>query len=90
MPPKLKMDKFDTTIIRPLALIQEKELLEMECIMNYEKQIKNCPYEKDSSRRDAKMLMLELEKMNPNFRQSMWNAMENINYQYLPNKRKKN
>ena len=84
------MDKFDTTIIRPLALIQEKELLEMECIMNYEKQIKNCPYEKDSSRRDAKMLMLELEKMNPNFRQSMWNAMENINYQYLPNKRKKN
>jgi tRNA(Ile)-lysidine synthase TilS/MesJ len=86
MPPKLKMDKFDTTIIRPLALIQENELLEMERIMNYEKQIKNCPFEKKSSRRDAKRLMLELNKMNPDFRQSIWKALENINPQYLPNK----
>lgn len=88
MPPKLKMDKFDMTIIRPLALISEKEMKEMERIRAYQKQIKNCPHEKDSSRRDAKNLINELEKWNPNVRQSIWGAMENIKTDYLPQKLK--
>jgi len=87
MPPKLKMDKFDMTIIRPLALISEKEMKEMERIRNYEKQTKNCPHEKDSSRRDAKNLLTELEKWNPEVRQSLWAAMENIKTDYLPKKK---
>jgi tRNA 2-thiocytidine biosynthesis protein TtcA len=86
MPPKLKMDKFDMTIIRPLALISENEMKEMERIRDYQKQIKNCPHEKDSSRRDAKNLLTELEKWNPNVRQSIWGAMENIKTDYLPKK----
>lgn len=86
MPPKLKMDKFNMTLIRPLALISEKELKEMERIRNYQKQIKNCPYERDSSRRDAKNFLNELEKWNPNVRQSMWAAMQNVKPEYLPEK----
>lgn len=84
MPPKLKMSKFDMTIIRPLALVSESEMLAMECIRDFKKQIKNCPYEKDSSRSDAKNLMKELEKMNPNIRESLWAAMENVKTEYLP------
>lgn len=87
MPPKLKMNKFDMTIIRPLALISEKEMKEMERIRSYVKQVKNCPHEKDSSRRDAKNLITELEKWNPEIRQSIWAAMENIKQDYLPKKR---
>jgi tRNA(Ile)-lysidine synthase TilS/MesJ len=86
MPPKLKMNKFDMTIIRPLALISEKEIKQLEEIRNYEKQIKNCPFEKDSSRRDAKNLLTELEKWNPDVRKSLWSAMENIKEDYLPKK----
>ena len=86
MPPKLKMDKFDMTIIRPLALISEMEMKEMERIRLYHKQIKNCPHEKDSSRRDAKKLITELEKWNPDVRKSIWGAMENIKTDYLPKK----
>jgi len=86
MPPKLKMDKFDMTIIRPLALVTEKEMKEMEQIRAYHKQVKNCPHEKDSSRRDAKNLLTELEKWNPDVRQSIWGAMENIKKEYLPKK----
>ena len=86
MPPKLKMNKFDMTIIRPLALISEKEMKAMERIRDYQKQIKNCPHEKDSSRRDAKNLITELEKWNPDVRQSLWAAMENIKTDYLPKK----
>lgn len=86
MPPKLKMDKFDMTIIRPLCLLSEKEMKELERIENYHQQIKNCPYEKDSSRSDAKNLISELEKWNPDIRQSLWAAMQNIKHDYLPKK----
>jgi len=86
MPPKLKMDKFDMTIIRPLSLISEKEMKEMERIREYQKQEKNCPYEKDSSRRNAKNLISELEKWNPEVRNSIWAAMENVKSDYLPRK----
>lgn len=89
MPPKLKMKKFDMTIIRPLSLISEKEIKEMEKIRNYQKQTKNCPYEKDSSRSKAKNLISALEKWNPAVRQSLWAAMENFNADYLPRKETK-
>jgi len=88
MPPKLKMDKFDMTIIRPLALISEKEMKKMEQIRGYQQQIKNCPHEKDSVRRNAKNLLTELEKWNPDVRQSIWAATENIQKEYLPQKNK--
>jgi len=88
MPPLLKMDKFDMTIIRPLALISEKEMKEMERIRAFQKQVKNCPHEKDSSRRDAKGIITELEKWNPNVRENLWAAMGNIKTEYLPKKRK--
>ncbi len=84
MPPKLKMDKFDITIIRPLALITEQELTEMSVMNAYEKQIKNCPFEKESKRAEAKKLISEMEKLNPNIRQSIWSAMENVKHDYLP------
>lgn len=86
MPPLLKLQKFNMSIIRPLALISEKELIEMERIREYKKQIKNCPFEKDSSRRNAKNLISELEKLNPDIRKSLWAAMENIKAEYLPKK----
>jgi tRNA(Ile)-lysidine synthase TilS/MesJ len=88
MPPKLQMEKFDMTIIRPLSLITESEMREMETIRAYKKQVKNCPFEKDSSRRDAKNLITELEKWNPDVRQSILGAMQNIKTEYLPQKSK--
>jgi tRNA 2-thiocytidine biosynthesis protein TtcA len=88
-PPKLKMNKFDITIIRPLTMIPEKEIIEMERIKAYKKQIKNCPYEKDSYRTKVKKLITELEVLNPNIRQCIWSSMENINTEYLPEKRVK-
>jgi tRNA 2-thiocytidine biosynthesis protein TtcA len=90
MPPKLQMNKFDMKIIRPLSLISENELQQMAEIHQYEKQIKNCPHEKDSSRGDAKHLVKTLEKLNPHAKQSIWKAMENVKQEYLPQKVNKN
>ena len=84
MPPKLSMNKFDMTIIRPLSLLSEKEMMALAEIRSYQKQIKNCPYEKDSYRAEIKKLIQTLEAMNPNVRSSMWNSMTNIQQHYLP------
>lgn len=84
MPPLLKMNKFDMEIIRPLSLIREEEIKELEAIRQYKKQKKNCPFEKESNRDDVKKLMEEMERIAPDMRNSLWNAMTNIQTDYLP------
>lgn len=84
MPPKLKMNKFDMTIIRPLGLICEAEMIQMAEIRGFNKQVKNCPYEKESHRSEMKTVLRTLEAMNPNARHSLWSSMSNIQSEYLP------
>lgn len=86
MPPLLKMNKFDMTIIRPMSQIEEKDIQMMATLQNYQKQEKNCPYEEDSHRSDMKELLCRMKEMNPNAANSMWNAMSNIQDEYLPKK----
>jgi len=84
MPPKLVMSKFDMTIIRPMCLIHESDLLELAKIRSYKKQVKNCPYESGSSRSDMKGVLKQLESMNPEARYSLWGSMTNIQTDLLP------
>lgn len=86
MPPRLKMDKFDMEIIRPMCLIEEKELIRMAAWKGYRKQLKNCPYESGSSRSDMKEVLARLEAINPEARYSLWGSMANIQTDYLPRK----
>lgn len=84
MPPKLVMRKFDMTIIRPMCLVHEADLLQMAAYRGYKKQIKNCPYEKDSNRSSIKEVFHTLEKLNPEARYSLWGSMSNIQSDLLP------
>ena len=84
MPPKLVMRKFDMTIIRPMCLVHETDLLQMAAYRGYKKQIKNCPYEKDSNRSSIKEVFHTLEKLNPEARYSLWGSMSNIQSDLLP------
>lgn len=84
MPPRLVMRKFDMTIIRPMCLIHESDLIELAIYRGYRKQIKNCPYEKDSHRSDIKLVLRDLEKLNPEARYSLWSSMNNIQEDMLP------
>ncbi len=89
MPPKLKMSKFDMEIIRPMCLVEEKELLRIAEWKGYRKQIKNCSYESGSSRKDMKAVLASLESLNPEARYSLWASMTNVQNEYLPSKPKK-
>lgn len=86
MPPRLKMNKFDMEIIRPLCLVEEKELVRLAQWMEYPGQLKNCPYETVSSRSQMKELLARMEAVNPEARYSLWGSMTNIQTEYLPKK----
>lgn len=84
MPPLLKLDKMPLAHIRPLCLIDEKDIVRYAELRGYQKQMRLCPFEHASSRTDVRQLFAELEKLNPDIRSSLWNAMQNIKTDYLP------
>ena len=87
IPPLLQMEKMPIEMIRPLCLIEEEEIAQYAQLCDFEKQIKLCPLEKVSSRAQIKELVKQLERLNPNVRESIWGAMENIKTGYLPRKK---
>jgi len=76
MPARLKMRKMPLTIIRPLCMIQEKDIKAYAKLQGYQKQQKLCPYETDSHRSDIKRLYEEMERISPEVRYSIWGALE--------------
>lgn len=76
MPARLKMVKMPLQIIRPLCLIPEKLISQYAELSHYEKQVKLCPYERDTNRTTARQLFEQAEALNPEVRFSMWNALE--------------
>lgn len=86
MPPKLVMRKFDMTVIRPMCLIPESELIDLARVREYKKQKKNCPYETQSHRSKIKNILRQLEEMNPEAKYSLWGSMTNIQEDLLPEK----
>ena len=86
IPPLLQMEKMPIEMIRPLCLIEERDIQQYAELSGYEKQVKLCPLEKESNRAEVKQLLTQLEALNPNVRDSIWGAMENIKSDYLPKK----
>ena len=84
MPPCLPMEKMPIQIIRPLCLIEEKDLVRYAELQAYPKQTRLGPFERESSRAEVKQLLTSLERFNPNVRDSLWGAMQNIKPGYLP------
>ena len=86
IPPLLQMEKMPIQMIRPLCLLEEHDIARYAELSGYEKQLKACPFEKESNRTQMKQLLKQLEQFNPNVRDSIWSAMENIKAEYLPNR----
>jgi len=87
IPPALKMDKFDLTLIRPLCQVEESVLAEYARLKGMVPKQKKCPYEKDSRRNSMKEVLSCLKDMNPKAYQTMWGAMSNVMPDYLPPER---
>ena len=79
MPASLKMLKMPLTIIRPLCMMEEKDIKAYAEMQGYQKQTKLCPFETDSHRTDIKRLFDEMEQINPEARFSIWRALNTDN-----------
>ena len=79
MPARLKMKKMPLSIIRPLCMIEERDIKAYAEQQGYQKQQKLCPYETDSHRADIKQIYDAIERMNPEARYSIWNALNTDN-----------
>lgn len=76
MPTLLRMRKMPLSIIRPLCLIDEADISRYAEQSGYEKLLKHCPYEHVTNRTAISSLYTEMERLNPEARFSIWNALE--------------
>lgn len=76
MPAKLRMRKFPVSIIRPLCLVEEKDLIEWNEMNAYKKLKTQCPYDSKSSRTDISAACKTLESLSPEWKQSIFHALE--------------
>ena len=67
-----------------LTMVHEADLMELAQVRGYRKQVKNCPYESQSSRSTMKGILKQLEEMNPEARYSLWGSMTNVQEELLP------
>ena len=79
MPALLKMRKMPLSIIRPLCMVEESDIIRYAELRGYEKQVKRCPYEHDTNRTEMEKLFKEIQQKNPDARHSMWNALNRDN-----------
>lgn len=76
MPALLRMRKMPLTIIRPLCLCQEEDIRAYAQQQQYQKQVKQCPYEHDTNRTAIQDIYHRMTQLNPEARYSIWNALE--------------
>ena len=76
MLPKVFMRKYGITIIRPLALTQEKDIVTFAKKYNFLKSICQCPYGQTSNRAVAKTLIEDLGNYYPNARTNLSHAIK--------------
>ncbi len=79
MPAKLKMQKMPLTIIRPLCLCCEDDIRQYAASHQYQKQLKQCPFEHETNRTAIQELFAHMERMNPEARYNLWRALESEN-----------
>ncbi len=79
MPAVLHMKKMPLAIIRPLCLCHEDDIRLYAEEHHYEKQLKLCPYERETNRTTARELFARMEQLNPEARYCIWRALESDN-----------
>ncbi len=84
LPGKLKMFDGAMYLIRPLILLTDKDSYEFATIHHFTKLKQECPFEDTTKRTTARTLIEELEAIHPKAKFNIFNAMKNIDDEYLP------
>lgn len=86
MIPKVKSTSGKIELIRPLIYIKEEDIISFTKRNEIKAMACGCPIESgkvDSKRKEIKELLANLEKGNPQIKQSIFNSMRNVNLDYI-------
>ncbi len=83
MLPVLKYDRYPHTVIRPLALVQEKEIIDFATEYDLNKLVCTCPYGKKSKRKDMRAVINNMAEDAEYIRDNIYKALSNPVQRYL-------
>lgn len=84
MMPVLKYDKYPISIIRPLALCEEREIIAFAEEKGFRSVTCSCGYGNDSKRRIVREKIRELTGGSSELKHNLYNSMSKVNLGYLP------
>lgn len=80
MPVKLAYNKYPVSLIRPLAYIEEKQVIELADILDFRKAACTCPYGVKSKRRDVRKQIQELTGGSSAIKHRIFESMGNVKF----------
>jgi tRNA 2-thiocytidine biosynthesis protein TtcA len=83
MEPFQDMFEGELAIIRPLAYVEEKELLDLSKQLNLPVIISECPHSKTTKRQLLKGIITELKKHNRNVKKNIFRSLQHVREEYL-------
>jgi tRNA 2-thiocytidine biosynthesis protein TtcA len=83
MRPYQEMFDGELAIIRPLAYVEEKEIIVLTKALELPVIASECPNSKTSKRSLVKGIVSELEKHNPNVKKNIFRSLQKIRKEYL-------
>ncbi len=89
LPGKLSMFGGRMELIRPLLLLTDKDTREYAAIKQFPMLVEECPYANLTKRTTARKLMEALNEIHPKAVANIFNAMQQIDTEYLPKIQKK-
>lgn len=83
MVPKVRMFNGELDIIRPLAYVEEKEIIRFAKKKEFPVKVCKCPNSQDSQRTHMRKMIEGLEKVCPHVKKNIFNSLKNIKKDYL-------
>ena len=85
MVPKQELFNGRMHIIRPMAYLEKKDILEIAAAAGIIPVKNPCPQDNDSKRQEARRIVAELSQLNPKVKSNIFAALSNIRQEYLLN-----
>jgi tRNA 2-thiocytidine biosynthesis protein TtcA len=84
MLPMLKYEKYPVSIIRPLALCEERQVIAFAEEKGFRSAVCTCPYGRESKRREVRSRIAALTGGSSQQKRNLFKSMSNVNEEYLP------
>ncbi len=83
MLPVLEYDNYPFTVIRPLALVKEQDVIRFATKNRLNKLVCTCPYGRESKRKDMRAVINDMAEGDESIRDNLFKALENPVERYM-------